>query len=130
MVTIAGYKEHYNDKGVSFLVLVLNGGIELVKSKIKGGYYATIRKATIPSTFDERTCKSLIGNELAGNVVKVDTTPYNYTIKETGEVIELKHKWVYTPEEDTADPKKSSSIIDDFIDIKNEEEVFSTNGAE
>ncbi len=82
MVTISDYKKYFNDKGESFLVLVLNGGVELVKSKITGNFYATSKKTTIPSTFNETTCKSLIGTELPGRVVRVDTEPYEYINKD------------------------------------------------
>jgi hypothetical protein len=32
-------------------------------------------------------------------VVKVECEAYEYTIKETGEVVELSHRWEYRPEE-------------------------------
>src|SRR5690606_11252972 len=129
MVQIVNYKKHLTEDGRDFLVLVVQGGLELVKSKQTDKYYATIRKATIPSTFDEETCKSLIGTELPGTVQKVDTAPYEYTVKDTGEVIELTHKWEYLPEESTSKVEKSNSTIDDFVKT-NKMESFSMNEIE
>jgi hypothetical protein len=43
--------------------------------------------------------KSLVGKQIRGRVDRVQTEPYEYTIKETGEVITLAHTYVYTPEE-------------------------------
>jgi hypothetical protein len=130
MVRIEDYKKHLTDDGRDFLVLVVQGGIEMVKSKQSGSYYATVRKATIPSTFDELTCQSLIGTELPGNVIKVETEPYEYTIKETGEVLTLTHKWEFIPEEEvTTKVEKSSSTIDEFIQPL-PQESFSLNEVE
>ena len=70
--------------GRLFCVLILQGGVEIVKST-NGNSYVTIRKVSLPTTFDEATCKSLIGTELKGTIEKVDCLPYDYTIQETGE---------------------------------------------
>ncbi|WP_405211190.1 hypothetical protein [Dokdonia sp. Asnod2-E02] len=129
MVTIINYKKHITKDGRDFLVLIVQGGIEMVQSKKTGNYYATIRQANVPSTFDELTCKSLVGTELSGMVEKVETDPYEYTIKETGEVIELSHRWQYNPNEPKPKVEKSTSTIDDFI-IPQRQEKFSMNGVE
>lgn len=127
MVKIINYKKHITEDGRGFLVLVVQGGIEMVQSQKTGGFYATIRQANVPSTFDEETCKALIGTELSGSVQKVETEPYEYTIKETGEVIELEHRWEYNPNESKPVIERSSSTIDDFIKPQSQEK-FSLNG--
>lgn len=129
MVRIVNYKQHLTEDGRDFLVLVIQGGIELVKSKKSDNYYATVRRATIPSTFDEETCKSLIGTELPGVIQKVDSEPYEYTVKETGEVIELTHKWQYVADDIAEKVEKSTSTIDDFVKASPQEK-FSMNGVE
>ena len=73
----------------------------MVKSKETGLHYATAKKASIPSTFDEETCKSLIGQELDGAVEKVECESYEFTNEETGEVMELSHRWVFVKEGET-----------------------------
>jgi hypothetical protein len=101
----------------------------MVKSQKTERFYATARKVTIPSTFNEETCKSLIGTEMPGRIVKVETEPYEYTLKETGEVIELSHRYEYQPEiVQEAKVEKSSSTLDDFVKFENPVEQFSTNG--
>lgn len=130
MVRIINYIQRFTEAGDSFFVLELQGGIQMVKSKETNKFYITAKKATVPSTFDEATCKSLIGSELPGEVVKVETEPYEYTIKETGEVIELSHRYEYQEEERESNSsiEKSESTIDDFV--KTGKESFSMNGVE
>lgn len=79
--------------------LELLGDIELVQSLNNGRFYATARKCFISSTFDEATAVSLIGTKLKGSVVRQGTEAYDFTVPETGEVIQLGHRWVYAPEE-------------------------------
>lgn len=94
MVRISDYKLRESLEGKSFFALILQGGVEIVKSAT-GNSYATIKTASMPSTFDEMTCKSLVGMEMPGRIEKVETDPYEYTIQETGEVILLSHRYEY-----------------------------------
>ena len=103
MVKIIDYKVRESSSGEVFLALIVQGGIQLVKSKETGMYYATSKKASLPSTFDEETCKSLIGEELEGTVEKVSCKPYEITNEETGEVLKLNYRWVYLKPGDTVD---------------------------
>lgn len=98
MVTIINYKERQKEDGTSFYVLEVQGGIEMVMSKTTGQFYATSKKASISSTFDELTCKALIGNQMKGDIQKVECEPYEYTNRETGEIITLNHRFVYVQE--------------------------------
>jgi hypothetical protein len=81
--------------GELFIVLVVRDGITLVKSKETGLYYPTAKKASIPSTFDEATCKSLIGQQLDGSIEKMEFAPYEFINEETGEVITLDQRWLF-----------------------------------
>lgn len=98
MVTISDYKACQNSAGETFFALVLQGGIELVKSKTTGKMYATAKKATITSTFDEATCKTLIGTKLKGSIIKAPCEAYNYTVPEIGEAIQLSHTYQFSDE--------------------------------
>lgn len=98
MVTIVDYAVRTRSDGTQFFALVLQGGIELVKSKQTDRFYATVKKASIPSTFDEATCKASIGQQFPGTVQKQSCEPYTYTVKETGEMLELNYRWAYLPE--------------------------------
>ena len=82
-----------------FYSLILQGGMELVLSEESGRYYATAKRASISTTFDEATARSFIGRELRGKIVRVTCDPYEYTVKETGEVLKLSHRWVFNPNE-------------------------------
>ena len=132
MVRIINFKQYTSEDEKVFNVLELQGGIEMVKSQTTDRYYATARKATIPSTFDENTCKSLIGTELSGQIIKVQTEPYEYTIQETGEVIELSHRYEKIPI-----VEKSNSTVEDIMNLQSKEintskvqEKFSLNGVD
>jgi len=95
MVKIVDFVKRQNKEGVEFNALILQGGIELVKSRESGRYYATAKKASITSTFDDAMCQSLIGQEIPGSVQRIETEPYDFTVKDTGEVLSLTHRWVY-----------------------------------
>lgn len=98
MVRIVDFRKRTNSNGEEFYALVLESGLELVKSKATGNYYATAKKATITSTFDEATCANLIGQQIPGSVQRIETEPYAFTVKDTGEVLTLTHRWVYLKE--------------------------------
>jgi len=98
MVTIIGYSLRTNQKGEDFFALILQGGIELVKSKLSDLHYATAMRCIIPSTFNEQTCQSMIGDKLPGKILKKDCDPFTYVNKTTGEESVIKHRYVYLPE--------------------------------
>jgi len=98
MVTICDYALRTNKEGKDFYALILQGGISMVQSKQTGNYYVTAKKCSIGSTFDEATCKASIGEKLPGSIQKQTCDPYDYVAKETGEILQLTHRWVYLPE--------------------------------
>jgi hypothetical protein len=100
MVSVIGYKTFEKENGEKFYGLVVQGEIEAVKSQQTGKTYFTARTASVPTTFDEPTCKGLVGGKIDGLVKKVETDPYDYTVKDTGEIIELNHRYEYISEED------------------------------
>lgn len=104
-VRIIDFKKRQSKDGNEFNALIIQGGIEMVKSRQTGRYYATSKKASVTSTFDNETCMELIGSKIPGSVQKVECDPYEITIKETGEVITLNHRWLYLPEGETLKEK-------------------------
>ncbi len=98
MVTVKDYKKRETKNGEEFFVLVLQGAIVPIKSKESGRMYFTAKTATAASTFDEETCKQIIGSQFPGEIVKVEVAPYEYALPETGEVITLEHRWEYQDE--------------------------------
>jgi hypothetical protein len=103
MVEIIGFQKRTNTDGDEFNVLVLQGGIELIKSSETGSYYASAKRTSITCTFDERTCKSLIGSKLPGKVERVDCQPNEFAIPGTEEVVQLPHTFRYNAEPVTAE---------------------------
>ncbi|WP_278034978.1 hypothetical protein [Flavobacterium nitratireducens] len=100
MVTIVDYKTFSKENGENFFGLVVQGGVEAVRSTQTGKMYFTSKTATVPTTFNEITCKSLVGTTLEGAVKKVECDDYEYTVKETGEVITLSHRYEYVTAEE------------------------------
>lgn len=98
--TIVDYAKRENKEGEIFFALILEGDLEMVRSKETGRFYATARRTSIPSTFTEERCKLMIGMEIPGKIVKVASDPYDYTIPETGEVIELNYTYDFIIEDD------------------------------
>ena len=129
MVRIVNYQKRMTEEGKEFFTLELQGGIEMVKSQETGKFYVTARKANISSTFDELTCQALIGTELPGAVKKVDCEPYEYVVKDTGEVITLSHRYEYVEETIvTQKTEKSTTTIEEFMSTSPKGNEFSTNG--
>lgn len=121
MVRIIDYKKRTTDEGREFFVLEVSGGLEFVKSKTTGEFYATTKTTSIPSTFDEETCKSILGTEMPGRISKVEVEPYPYIVKETGEELILSHRWVYFPDE-------KQPVQPNAVKVNADLNVFSKNG--
>lgn len=97
MVTVTNFSVRERADGTTFISLELTGGLELVQSQTTGSFYATVRKCSIPSTFDEDVARSLIGQQIEGDVVRVPVPEYQYVNKRTGEVLTLQHSYAYRP---------------------------------
>lgn len=98
MVRIISWKSAQNKEGKDFISIQLQGGVEAIQSQQTGKMYLTTRTAWIASTFDEKTAESLVGSTLPGEIMKIQCEPYDYTIKETGEVVLLTYRFEYLPE--------------------------------
>jgi len=105
VVKIVDVVKRQNKEGKEFNALILQSGIELVKSHETGRYYATAKRTSITSTFDDATCRSLIGTQIPGSVQRVESEPYEFTVRNTGEVLTLTHRWVYLKEGETIEEK-------------------------
>ncbi len=97
MVQVTDFKTLINADGEPFNALTLMGDITFVLSSKTGNFYATAWKGSISTTFSEEVCKGLVGKSLPGEIQKVDSEPYEYTIPSTGETIMLTHKYRYNP---------------------------------
>jgi hypothetical protein len=106
MVTITNFYEVQRKDGSVFVSLELTGQAEMIQSQNTGKYYVTVRKTRVPSTFDASIAKTMIGQRLPGEIVKVLCEPYDFTNPRTGEVIQLQHSYSYS-----ADPAKQEGLI-------------------
>lgn len=113
MVTIVDFKTFEKENGENFFGLVVQGGIEVVKSQETGRTYLTARTATVPTTFNQVTCESLIGTTLEGKIKKVECESYHYTPKDSDEVIELNHRYEFVTEE--SEILENNVIEKDFV---------------
>jgi hypothetical protein len=99
MVKIVDYKTYQKDDGSEFHTLLIQSGVEAIKSKQTGRTYLTAKAARLSCTFNKETCESLIGSELPGEIAKVAVEPFEYTDKTTGEIITLSHRYEYINEQ-------------------------------
>ncbi len=97
MVTVTNFHEVETKDGKTFISLELTGGLEIIQSQTTGKMYATTRRCRIPSTFDAKIAKMMVGTQVDGDVVRVETDPYEYVNKRTGEVLLLQHSYSYRP---------------------------------
>ena len=97
MVTVTNYAVRERKDGTTFIALEISGGLEIQQSQTTGNFYATVKKCSIPSTFDESIAKTMIGQQIEGDLVRVETDPYEYVNKRTGEVMLLQHGYAYKP---------------------------------
>lgn len=100
MVTIVGYSVRTQKEGEKkqYIALELEGDVEMVQSSNTGRFYATVRRCTVSSSFDELTAQRMVGKQMPGAIVRVPCDGYEFTIPESGEVINLGYRWDYQPE--------------------------------
>ena len=96
MITITGIRALQGEKG-AFIALELLGDVEMVQSQSSGRFYATARRCSVPSSFDEQTAHMMIGRTMPGTIERVQCAAYDFTVPETGEVIKLAHTYQYVP---------------------------------
>jgi hypothetical protein len=99
MVTVIDAVERKNSTGEVFTAFILTGGVEMIKSQ-KGRFYATIRKASVPSTLALVVAKKMIGQKMPGSIIKQPCEPYVYKTQ-TGEDIELCFTYEYSEQATT-----------------------------
>ena len=98
MVTITGTEKRQTKAGKDFLVMILQGEIEIAVSKETGKPYLTARKTSIPCTFDESIAKNLIGHQLPGGIERIEVKAYEFLVPSTGKKIKLHHSYQYSKE--------------------------------
>lgn len=99
MVTVTNHVERQRVDGTSFTALEITGGVELVQSQTNGRFYATVRKCSVPSTFNASVAQTMLGQRIEGDIVKVIVEPYDFINPKTGEIMRLQHSYAYRPKD-------------------------------
>lgn len=94
MVKVSSFNVRESKDGRTFITLELTGSVEFTQSQTTGKMYATVRKTNIPCTFDEATAAQLVGSQIPGEIVRVESDPYEFTTQ-TGEVMLLDYSYAY-----------------------------------
>lgn len=97
MVRVTSFAVKEKKDGTTFTTLELTGSLELVQSKNGNGFYATVRKTSIPCTFEADVAAMMVGQQLDGEIVRVASPTYQYVNKRTGEMLQLSHSFAYRP---------------------------------
>ena len=98
MVKIISTKLTKNNDGKEFVSLKLQGEVEAIQSQQTGKFYLTAKTCYISCTFSFAQANALVGSDIPGCVERISSEPYQYTIKESGEVITLSHRYEFVPE--------------------------------
>ena len=111
MVRIVDYQKRTNiETGEEFFTLDLeSSSVELVRSK-SGKMYATKRSCSIGCTFDEESCKALVGTVLKGDIQKTECQPFEVVDKNTGEVRTSNHRYEFFMDGEQP-PVEETSIV-------------------
>ena len=107
MVTITDYKSCTSQDGREFFAITMQGEVTVNQSE-NGNFYLTANKASMPTSFNEAICQSLIGKTLAGSIQKVPCETYEY-INQAGETVTVNHRYQYSPKEESAAVKQGLS---------------------
>lgn len=111
MVTVSAYAVRHNEEGTPFVVLILEGDMEMIQSQNTGRFYATAKKCSISSTFSEKMAANQVGKQLPGKIIREECEPYDFVIPETGETVMKEHRWVYVPDDS---PKPLKAKVNSF----------------
>jgi len=100
MVNVIAFQKRTSLEGKSYCAIQIQSDeIEFLISNTTGRPYATLRQCWMSSTFDEKTCKALLGKQIPGTIIKEECEAYSYTDEETGEEVIVTHRNTFIPVE-------------------------------
>ena len=82
-MSFVGLEKRKAADGKEFNVMNLQGSVEVAISKATGKPYLTARKTSIPCKFDEVMAKSLIGQQLPGEIERMEVDEYDFLVPGT-----------------------------------------------
>jgi hypothetical protein len=123
MVTIVDYAERTNSEGKTFYSLIVESGLEAVKSQNTGMTYFTKKKASVPTSFTEEECQAFVGEQIPGSVKRVECEPYTITDEKTGEKVQLNHRYEYFQEGDVTEEVVNNDRVEQPVSSERQEKV-------
>jgi hypothetical protein len=97
MVTITSIEQRKNPKTQEeYTVAVITGNVEVFTSHSTGKPYLTAKKVLLPTTLDNAQAKLLIGQNLNGNIEKIECKPYDIKLA-NGKKISINHTYQFSP---------------------------------
>ena len=97
MVTVVDYVKQKTEDGKEFIRLLLQGNDLTLITTDAGRVYAKVSKASIIAAISEEVAQQQVGKQLQGTIEKVDSEPWTYVIRETGEQRILNYRYQYNP---------------------------------
>jgi hypothetical protein len=70
MLTVTNYKTRVSKEGKEYPTFEIQGGLEMIQSQVTGRFYASVRKSSVTTTFED-VAKMLIGTQIPGKIVRV-----------------------------------------------------------
>ena len=110
MVTITDYKPCISQEGKEFFALILQGEVTVAQSE-NGNFYMTANKASIPASFPEAMCQTLIGKQLSGSIQKVPCESFEYT-NQAGQTVTVNYRYQYSPKEDASVVRQGVNLVE------------------
>ena len=109
MVTVVDYVKQKTEDGKEFIRLLLQGDDLTLCTTDAGRVYAKVSKASIIAAISEEVAKQQIGKKLKGTIEKVDSEPWTYVNKETGEERILNFRYHYNPSGTSLVPEEEAA---------------------
>lgn len=98
MVNVIAFQKRTSLEGREYFAIQLQSDeIEFNISETSGRHYATLKKCWMSTTFDEATCKMMIGKQIPGTIIKEECEPYSYVNEDTGEEVMISFRNTFVP---------------------------------
>ncbi|MGC1391237.1 MAG: hypothetical protein WA816_09380 [Bacteroidales bacterium] len=97
MVTITSIEQRKNPKTQAvYTVAIITGNLEILTSHSTGKPYLTTKSVMLPTTLNNDQAKLLVGQNLSGNIEKIECKPYDIKLA-NGKKISINHTYQFSP---------------------------------
>jgi hypothetical protein len=98
MVSIVGIESKVNKRTQEeFVMVILQGEIEVKKSKSTSKFYLGAKQVKLPTTLTAEQASELVGTSLAGDIEKVDCQEYEITMPGSNKKVKINHTFQFAP---------------------------------